>query len=69
MTEGLHYPSLPLVGSNVRTANPAVVKVKLTFIGHSGSNHSTFYLHRVTSAGLNLRYAHAPVCKGVAYVW
>ena len=37
-----------------------MVVVKQTFIGHSGSNRSAFYLYRTTSAGLSstLYYAH-----------
>ena len=36
----------------VRMAKRKVVKFKLAFIGHSGSNHSAFYLYRATSVSL-----------------
>ena len=34
-------------------------KVKLTFIGCSGPNHSEFYLYRATSAALSATLSHA----------
>ena len=37
----------------VRTAKCVVFKVKLMFIGHSGSNHGAFYLNRATGVGLS----------------
>ena len=45
-------------------------KVKLTFIGPSGTNRSAFYLYMATSVGLSatLSYVHTQVYKGVAYV-
>ena len=55
---------------NVRTAKCMVVKVKLTFIGHSGSNCYAFYLYRATDAGLSNTpfFAHLQELKGVAIV-
>ena len=37
------------------------VKVFLSFIGHSGSNHSAFYVYRATNAVLSSipHYVHA----------
>ena len=44
---------LNTVGIIVKAAILEADKVKLTFFGHSGSNHSTVYLHRATSANLS----------------
>ena len=43
-------------------------KIKLTFIGRSGSNHSAFYLCKATSAGLccTLATAHVQLSVGGA---
>ena len=53
------------------TAKHTVVKVKLVFIGHSGSNHSAFYLvYRATSVGLRnnpLLCAYVWACKGCGF--
>ena len=38
---------------NIRMAKHMVIKVKLTFIGCNGSNHSTFYSYWATGAGLS----------------
>ena len=48
-----------------------VVKVELTFIGHSGSNCYAFYLYRATEACLSNTpfYAEVQELKGVAIVW
>ena len=45
------------------------MKVLLTVIGYSGSNHSAFFLCRATNMGLNstLYYVHAQISKGVVY--
>ena len=49
------------VNENISPASNSWCKVKLIFIGHSGSNYSAFYLYMATSVGLSatLSYAHA----------
>ena len=41
---------------------------KLTFIGHSWSNHSAFYLYTATSAGF-ISYPLSCACAGIREVW
>ena len=44
----------------------SLVKVLLSFIGRSGSNHSAFYLYKATSAGISstLYYVYVQASKG-----
>ena len=49
---------------------PAVDKsslVKLTFIDHSGTNRSVFYLYTATSVGLSI--LSCAICASIREVW
>ena len=62
---------LNTVGIIVKATILEADKVKLTFFCHSGSNHSTVYLHRATSANLSNNpslYACLDI-KGVWLMW
>ena len=50
--DGVHFIALIIDYINVLTAILEGGKVKLTFVGRSGSNQSVFYLYMATSMGL-----------------